>query len=588
MNMSTINSKHCSQISLSSHDDNLEEMVIVSGGSLTLDDVVRVARFGAKVRLTEDEQILNNIQASCDFIQNAVKTGEPIYGVTSSFGGMANVIVPAEETSELQNNMPWFHKVGAGKLLPTPAVRASMLLRANSLMQGVSGVRLELIQRLVIFLNADVTPQVYELGSIGASGDLTPLAYITGAIVGLDKCYKVNWKGAELNAITALGRLGLPRLRLLPKESLAMMNGTSVMSGIAALCLNRSWTLFALSMGAHALFIQALNGSNQSFHPFIHLHKPHPGQIWSAAHMLDLLAGSRLIRDEMSSRHNYRDGDLIQDRYSLRCLPQYIGPLVDGLWQISHQVEVEFNSATDNPLIDVNHQASYNGGKFLGQYIGIAMDHLRYYLGLLAKHLDVQIALLVSPEFNQGLPASLVGNSARTVNMGLKGLQITGNSIMPLLTFLGNSLADRFPSHAEQFNQNLNSQGFGSAQLANQSIEAFQQYMAVVLMFGIQGVDLRTYKEAGHYDARSHLSPATVRLYEAVREVIGKPPSKERPYVWNDNEQALDEHIQCIVADIEAGGCIPQAMQETLQSLKHHDATTRRLEKTSVGNLRFD
>jgi phenylalanine ammonia-lyase len=249
-----------------------------------------------------------------------------------------------------------------------------------------------------------------------------------------------------------------------------MMNGTSAMTGIAANCIHEAHVLLALTMGAHALMIQGLAGTNQSFHPFVHQLKPHPGQRWAASRMLELLAGSKLSRDELDGQHDYRNGDLIQDRYSLRCLPQYIGPIVDGLRQIAHQVTTEMNAATDNPVIDVDRQRDYHSGNFLGQYIGVGMDQLRYYLGLLAKHLDAQIALMVTPAFSNGLPPSLVGNPNRKVNMGLKGLQITGNALMPMLTFYGNSLTDRFPTHAEQFNQNINSQGYGSANLARRSI----------------------------------------------------------------------------------------------------------------------
>lgn len=317
-------------------------------------------------------------------------------------------------------------------------------------------------------------------------------------------------------------------------------------------------------MGAHALAIQGLNGTNQSFHPFIHKLKPHSGQKWAADQMLNLLAGSLLVRQELDGSHDYRGENPIQDRYSLRCLPQYLGPIVDGIEQITQQVEVEINSVTDNPLIDVENQASYHGGNFLGQYIGVGMDQLRYYIGLLAKHLDVQIAYLVAPEFNNGLPASLVGNRQRNVNMGLKGLQITGNSIMPLLTFYGNSIADRFPTHAEQYNQNINSQGFASANLARRSIEIFQQYMAISLMFGVQAVDLRTYVAADHYDARATLSLATRDLYLAVRDVVGQPPSPDRPYIRNDHEQALDEHIARIAQDIATGGQIVAAINNSV------------------------
>ncbi|HET9223674.1 MAG TPA: aromatic amino acid ammonia-lyase [Roseiflexaceae bacterium] len=541
------------------HTAALTTPVTVRGDGLTIDDVVRVARRGAAVQLTDEADILRRVHASCDYVASVVETGLPMYGVTTGFGGMSNRGISSEDASELQTNAVWFLNTGAGRRLPVADVRAAMLLRANSHMRGASGIRLELIQRIITFLNAGVTPHVHEFGSIGASGDLVPSASITGALTGLDACFTVDVGGEEIDALTALRRLGLSRLTLGPKEGLAMMNGTSVSAGIAALCLYDAQTLLSLACAAHALMIQGLGGTNQSFHPFIHAHKPHSGQVAAARHMRDLLAGSRLIRNELHGGHDTRGAQPIQDRYSMRCLPQYLGPIVDGLAQIARQIEVEMNSATDNPLIDVDRGVSYHCGNFLGQYIGVAMDHLRYYMGLLAKHLDVQIALLVVPEFNDGLPASLVGNPARPVNMGLKGLQLTGNALMPLLTFFGNSLVDRFPTHAEQFNQNINSQSFGSANLARQSLAIFQHYMAVALMFGVQAADLRTQLVAGHYDARATLSPASLPLYEAVRSVVGQLPSPARPYIWNDNEQPLDLHIARIVADIVSGGRIAQA-----------------------------
>ena len=551
-----------------SHREIEEKTVVIRGEGLTVDDVVRVARFGTKVSLTEEEPVLEKVQASFDFIMQAVDAEKPIYGVTTGFGGMADVLISKDETTELQNNMVWFLKTGAGKRLPNEDVRAGMLLRANSLMQGISGVRLDLIRRIEVFLNAGITPHVQELGSIGASGDLVPLASITGALIGSDTSFKVDFNGEELDAISALDRLGLPQMRLAPKEGLAMTNGTSVMAGIAANCVHDARHLVGLAMGVHALFAQGLGATNQSFHPFIHRHKAHPGQVWSAAQMLALLDGSQLIRDELGSNSPQNNQGLPQDRYSLRCHPQYMGPIIDGLAQIVEQIEVEINSATDNPLIDSDNQRYFNCGNFLGQYVGVAMDHLRNYIGLMAKHLDVQIALLVSPEFNNGLSASLVGKTSRTVNMGLKGLQITGNSIMPLLTFYGNSLVDRFPTHAEQFNQNINSQGFGSANLTRQSIELFQQYMAIALMFGVQAVDLKTYAASDHYDARACLSPATSKLYEAFHNVVERLPSKDRSYIWNDNEQPLDEHIRCVANDIASDGLIPQSINDVLLSLK--------------------
>ncbi len=553
-----INGSHCIG------PDGSSARVFLNGSDLTLDDVVHVSRFGARVELTDAERILNRVAAAHNYIVRATEAGRAIYGVTTGFGAMANTIISPEDAGELQENLLWFMNTASGERLPAADVRAAMLIRANTHLLGLSGLRLELIRRMQTFLNANVTPFVREYGSIGASGDLTPLACITGALIGLDKCFRVDFDGEDIDALTALKRLGLPRLTLQPKEGLAMINGTAVMSGVAANCVYDVRTLLELTMGAHALMIQGLSGSNQSFHPFIHDHKPHPGQKWTAATMLALLSGSGLIRDELGERNTRAKGELIQDRYSLRCLPQFLGPVVEGLEHIARQVTVEINSATDNPLIDTENSRDFHGGNFLGQYIGMAMDHLRYYLGLMAKHLDAQIALLAAPEFNNGLPPSLSGNPARKVNMGLKGLQINGNSIMPLLTFLGNSFVDRFPVHAEQFNQNINSQGLGSANLARQSISAFQQYIAVALMFGLQAVDLRTHIMAGHYDARRCLSPATVPLYEALREIVDQAPDARRPYIRNDHEQSLSDHIQRIAADIGASGRIPKAVDEML------------------------
>ena len=544
--------------------------IVIRGDGLSIDDVVRVARHRVRVQLTEDEEILRRIEASNTYIINAIEscqpvdgtipeTCKPVYGVTTGFGGMSSVFIPREMAGELQQNLIFYHKAGAGKRLSLPDVRAAMLIRANSHMLGLSGLRLELIQRITTFLNANVTPHVREFGSIGASGDLTPLAAITGALIGLEKGFTVDFDGEEVDSLTALERLGLPRMELQPKEGLAMINGTCVMTGVAAACVYDARHLLQVAMGAHGLFLQGLAATNQSFHPFIHKSKPHPGQVLAAASMLSLLQGSKLIRDELEGRLEYETGKLIQDRYSIRCLPQYLGPIIDGLDAVARQVTTEMNSASDNPLIDPDRGMDYHGGNFLGQYIGVAMDQLRYYLGLMAKHLDVQIALLSTPEFSNGLPPCLIGNTDRKVNMGLKALQICGNSIMPVLTFYGQSLVDRFPTHAEQFNQNINSLGLGSANLARQSIEAFYPYLAIALMFGVQAVDLRTRLVAGHYDARPVLSAASLGLYEAVRDVVGCPPSRERPYIRNDYEQQMDEHIQLIAADIASGGRIVRA-----------------------------
>ncbi|HEU4325463.1 MAG TPA: aromatic amino acid ammonia-lyase [Roseiflexaceae bacterium] len=545
-----------------------DDPVVLDGQNLTIEQVNRVARRGAPVSIQDDPNITQRLAESCAYIERAVADGQPIYGVTSGFGGMANVAVSPAQAADLQNNLIWYHKTGVGPLLPFADVRAAMVLRVNSHLHGASAIRPEIVERMVLFLNANVTPHVHQYGSIGASGDLVPLTYITGALIGHDPCFAVDFDGETVDALTALRRLDLEPIRLRPKEGLAMINGTSVMGGIAANAVHDAGALLALALGAHALAIQALSGTNQSFHPFIHAHKPHPGQVWSAQQMLNLLHGSRLSRDELDGRHDYRGNDLIQDRYSLRCLPQFFGPIIDTFVQVARQVEVEMNSATDNPLIDIDQQVSYHGGNFLGQYIGVGMDQLRHAIGLTAKHLDAQIALLVTPEFSNGLPACLIGNPGRRVNMGLKGLQLTANSLMPLLGFYGNTIVDRFPTHAEQFNQNINSQGFNAANLARQSLDVFRQYLAVALIFGVQAVDLRTFRSFGHYDASATLSDATLPLYQAVRQAVGCPPSPERPYIWDDSDRPLDLDIACISADIAAEGPVFQAIAPVIQQLR--------------------
>jgi phenylalanine ammonia-lyase len=277
--------------------------------------------------------------------------------------------------------------------------------------------------------------------------------------------------------------------------------------------------------------------------------------------MLGLLKGSRLIHDESSGNRQHRQGGLIQDRYSLRCLPQYLGPIVDGIEVVTRQIETEANSANDNPLIDPASGAIYHCGNFLAQYTAVAMDQLRYYVGLLAKHLDVQIALLVMPEFSNGLPGSLIGNPDRPVNVGFKSLQVVNHSIMPLLSYYGASLADRFPTHAEQFNQNINSQAMGSANFARRSLDLFEHYLANAFLFAVQSVELRTQAVEGHYDARRCLSPATARIYEAVRDVIGKPINGNRPLIWNDNEQALEPMVERLLLDLRHRGLIVASLR---------------------------
>jgi phenylalanine ammonia-lyase len=547
------------------------QSIYIRGEQLTITELMAVSRYRAAAELTADDAVRKRVLKSYQFVQKAVDRGDQIYGVTSGFGGMGHVAISPEDASELQKNLLRFLKVGSGQRLSDEDVRSAMVLRANSLMRGVSGIRLEIVERLLTFINAGVIPHVYDLGSIGASGDLVPLANVAGAIIGLDSNYRVDFAGETMGAPEALSKLGLEPLNLRAKEGLALVNGTAMLTAIAAGCIYDAFALLALTIGSHALMLQGMGASNQPYADFIHQHKPHPGQRFAASCMLELLHGSQLVRDDVDGRNReVEDGRLIQDRYSVRCLPQFLGPIIDGLLITKAQVEVEMNSATDNPLFDGEAELSFHGGNFLGEYVGIGMDHFRYYLGLMAKHLDVQIAVIMEPAFSGGLPGSLSGNPDRKVNMGLKGLQISANSIMPLITHLGNSLADRFPTHAEQFNQNINSQGFGSANLARQSITLFRNYVAHTLIFGVQAIDLRTHKLHGHYDARPFLAPATLALYEAVKSITNAPASAAKPFIYNDDEQGLDDYLAALVADIASDGQLRKAISPLLHQIEHY------------------
>ena len=539
-------------------------MITISGEGLSIADIVAVSK-GAQVALSDAPDVLGRIAASQGRIETAVAQGEQVYGVTTLYGGMADQRVPVERMVELQHIALWHHKTATGPRLPAEDVRAAMLLRVNSLMKGYSGVRLDLIQRYVTFLNEGITPHAYQRGSIGASGDLVPLSYIGASVIGLDPAFLVDWGDEVLDCHSALARLGLEPLILRPKEGLALNNGTTASTGVAANAMGRAATVFALGLHTHALLAEALLATNQSFHPTIQAVKPHPGQVFSAALMRDLLDGSALIRSEAAGDRGHRQGKLIQDRYSLRCLPQYTGPIADGLALAARQITTEANSANDNPLVDPDTGEVYHTGNFLAQYTAIACDQIRLHLAMLLKHLDVQIAMLVTPEFNNGLSPSLVGNTGHGLNMGLKSLQLTCNSVAPLVQFYGRSMADLYPSHAEQFNQNINSQAMNAANLARESVDASEHFLAAALVFAVQAVELRTATvRQGHYDASEVLSHRNRALYRAARSVALGAPDAARPMLWDDTEGFIQDKVEGILTDLRQGQVIRTALAPVL------------------------
>ena len=530
--------------------------ITIDGRPLSLAQTSAISSGEHSVSLSGDKATHQRIAQSVALVEKAVAEGWSVYGVTTGFGGMASVPVPLKLASASQNNLLSFLATGAGDTIDVRHTRLAMALRANVLMQGCSGVRLELIQRMVDFLNEDAIPVVCELGSIGASGDLVPLSAIARVITGHDPEAKVQQGETTCRCSEVLERIGMSPISLKPKEGLALVNGTSFSTAIAANCVTEAQPLISLSLAVNAMMMLGLNAQTQPFESFVHQHKPHPGQIWTAKQLRRML---KVAAPGNGHATNGSAAKQVQDRYSIRCYPQYFGPVVEGLARIAQTIETEMNSVSDNPLIASEENCFYQSGNFLGQYVGIAMDDLRKLIGLTVKHLDVQIATLVAPEFNQGLPASLRGNEEIPYNMGLKGLQITGNSIQPLLAWYANPIVDHFPTHAEQFNQNINGLSWSSANQAWKSVELFQHYICIALIFAIQSVDLRSLKSNGHADGRHLLSDELTSLYEAVYQCLGKTPG-DLPLVFDDADQALQSYLEILFANISSNGSIAKSI----------------------------
>jgi phenylalanine ammonia-lyase len=531
--------------------------VVLDGSSLTCADVDQVARLGAPVRLSTEPAVRERVTRARDTVAAAVAAGATVYGVTTGFGGMGNIAISPDLAEQLQENLLAFLHAGAGDPLPERDVRAAMLIRANSHLRGASGVRWELIERSAVLLRAGVTPVVRDLGSIGASGDLVPLAAIARAVIGSERQQVMTSSGRVTTARQALSALGLPPLRLQAKEGLALVNGTAVSTARAALCVLDTIDYLDVAVAFHGLAVHALGASNEPYATFTHKHKPHAGQVRIAERMRMLTNETGVLGSQLTKR--VASGELGQDRYALRCIPQYLGPVADCFDRVRDQLEVEMNAATDNPLVDPVDGRFFHGGNFLAEYVATAMDSLRAHLALACKHVDVQVATLMAPEHSSGLPPSLVGNTALTVNMGLKGLQILGNSIMPLVTYFAAPIADRFPTHAEQFNQNINSQSYGAARLAREQIELARRHLAVALVAVTQAVELKAERTHGTHDARSLLSAPAASIYMAIKDVLGSQITSSRPTIWDDADHPLEAFVDRVSADLVVHGRIADA-----------------------------
>jgi phenylalanine ammonia-lyase len=538
--------------------NEITSTIQIDGNPLSLNKFSEITSGTAAVTLLHDEALDRKMAASVDVVNDALIDDEAIYGITTGFGGMSNQRIDCQSVANLQANLLTFLAASAGPEIDPCHTLGAMLLRSNVLLQGKSGVRLELVERLLRFVQRQAVPVVRELGSIGASGDLVPLSTIARAITGTSDRVQIRLDGDLLDSKQTLQRLKLKPLSLRAKEGLALVNGTSFSCAIAANASIATRHSLSLYFAIESLLLTAMKVNPAPFAAFVHDAKPHPGQGWSAQTMRQLL---------YCDNENDPSGD-VQDRYSLRCFPQYSGSIVEGLARIERVVEIEMNSVSDNPLIDTEDRKFHQSGNFLGQYIGIAMDDLRRYIGLMAKHLDVQIASLVAPEFNRGLSPSLVGNPDTPFNMGLKGLQICANSIMPMLTWMANPIVEHFPTHAEQFNQNINGLSWGAANMAWKSASTFQQYLAIASLFAIQAVDLRCKSACGHFDGRELLGPEATDFYNAVCQVLAVEPSAERPWLFDDSDRWLEQDIELLANDIAKKGKLVRSVSSITASFE--------------------
>jgi histidine ammonia-lyase len=449
--------------------------ITLDGRSLTIDEVVRIAREpGARARL--DSGARDALVASRRLVEQAIASGQTIYGINTGFGKLANVRIPPDKLDSLQVNLIRSHAAGVGAPLPPGVVRAVMLLRANVLLRPTSGVRPELVEALVAMINAGIVPLVPEQGSVGASGDLAPLSHIALALMGEGEVLGASGAGP---AAAALAAAGLRPFRFGPKEGLAFINGTQAQTALLALLVHDAEVVWRTSVGAAAMSLEALRGTPAPLDSRIHEARPHRGQLEAAALMRGLLADSEI-------RESHREGDpRVQDAYSLRCAPQVFGAVADAIRFARETVIVELNASTDNPLVfpagDV-----ISGGNFHGQPVAQALDFLATALTTLQAIAERRVERLVNPDLSQGLPAFLTADPG--LSSGFMMVQISAASLVAESRTLAMPASiGSIPTDANQ--EDFVPMGMAAAYKAQRILANAQRVIAAELLCGSQGLE---------------------------------------------------------------------------------------------------
>lgn len=494
--------------------------IILDGENLTFAQVVEVA-YGKpnapKISLSESAK--KKVVRASEAVEKLLARGEIAYGITTGFGALKDKIIPFDEVETLQRNILISHAVGVGKSFDIPTVRAIMLIRANTLARGFSGIRLETLELLIEFLNCGVHPIVPEKGSLGASGDLAPLAHIGCVLIGEGEA---EFQGEILPAKDALEKANLKPAVLKAKEGLALTNGTTIMTAVGVVQTHRAQKLADIAELAGCLSLEALNGTDAAFDKRIHELRPHPRQIRCAENLRNILQGSEFVRE--------KDPKNIQDAYTLRCMPQVYGAVRDAIDYVEWVMQNELNAVTDNPLIffdDAGEPEIISGGNFHGEPLALSMDYLALALTEIGNMSERRIMRLVDADSNGHiLPPFLTENSG--LNSGFMIVQYTAAALTSENKVLAHpASADTIPSSANV--EDHVSMGVTSALKLRDVVENVEKILALELFCAAQGIDFRK-KIIG---AEKNLGKGTQKIYNLIRARV--------PFIEND--VYMKEHI---------------------------------------------
>jgi histidine ammonia-lyase len=472
-------------------------MIEIDGASLTLEQTAEVAD-GAVVSLAATAR--PRIERARRFVEDIVSRGEVVYGINTGFGALSEVTIPPEKLRELQVNLVRSHSCGVGDPLPERVVRAMMLQRANVLAKGYSGCRLEVIDVLLRMLNSGVHPVIPSRGSVGASGDLAPLAHLALVVIGEGEAV---YRGRRMQGRDALDATGIPPLALEAKEGLALLNGTQAMTGVGGLALLDAERLTDATDVTGAMSLEALKGTPVAFDHKIHVVRPHPGQIKSARRLRELIDGSEI-------RESHRDHGVdprVQDAYALRCMPQVHGAVRDSLAHARRILEIEINSATDNPLIFVEAGEVLSGGNFHGEPIALTLDYAAIAIADLGTISERRVERLVNPDLS-GLPAFLTPDPG--MNSGMMIAQIVAASLIAENSVLAHPASvTNLPTSGNK--EDHVSMGMTSALKFAQVVKNVEMIIAIELMCAAQGLDFLKPLRPG---------PRLAEAYSRVRDLV--------------------------------------------------------------------